>query len=43
MPVQRCSYLPPDGIAAGEHTLTVAFVGADGTSITADALLFQAA
>jgi hypothetical protein len=42
MTVQRCSYLPPAGIAPGEHTLTVAFAGADGTSISADALLFQA-
>jgi hypothetical protein len=43
MPVQRCSYLPPAGMTPGEHTLTVAFTGADGTSISADALLFQAA
>lgn len=43
MPVQRCSYLPKAGISPGEHTLTVAFAGADGTSISADALLFQAA
>lgn len=43
MPVQRCSYLPPAGMTPGEHTLTVAFTGADGTSISADALLFDAA
>jgi len=41
--VGRCSYLPTGGITPGEHTLTVAFVGADGTSISAEALLFQAA
>lgn len=42
-PGQRCAYLPQDGISAGEHTLTVAFLGADGTSISAASLLFDAA
>jgi hypothetical protein len=40
---QRCAYLPPDGLAPGEHTLTMAFVGADGTSISAGSVLFDAA
>jgi len=43
LPMQRCSYLPTAGITPGEHTLTVAFLGADGASISADALLFEAA
>lgn len=43
LPMQRCSYLPTTGITPGEHTLTVAFLGADGASISADALLFEAA
>jgi hypothetical protein len=42
-PGQRCSYLPPDGMDAGEHLLTVAFMGADGASISAASLLFDAA
>lgn len=42
-PGQRCAYLPHDGISQGEHTLTVAFLGADGTSISAASLLFDAA
>ena len=40
---QRCSYLPPDGLTEGEHTLTMAFVGADGSSISAGSVLFDAA
>jgi hypothetical protein len=40
---QRCAYLPPEGLTAGEHTLTMAFVGADGTSISAGSVLFDAA
>ena len=40
---QRCSYLPPEGLAAGEHTLTMAFVGSDGSSISAGSVLFDAA
>lgn len=43
MPGQRCSYLPAEGISPGEHTLTVAFLGSDGTSISAASLLFDAA
>jgi hypothetical protein len=42
-PGQRCSYLPPEGMAEGEHTLTMAFVGSDGSSITAECMLFDAA
>jgi hypothetical protein len=42
-PGQRCSYLPPEGIAEGEHTLTMAFVGPDGASITAESMLLDAA
>jgi hypothetical protein len=40
---QRCSYLPPEGMEPGEHTLTMAFVGADGASISAGSVLFDAA
>jgi hypothetical protein len=43
LPTQRCAYLPTEGLTSGEHTLTVAFVGANGSSISAEALLFQAA
>lgn len=42
-PGQRCSYLPTEGIDEGEHTLTVAFLGPDGASISAASLLFDAA
>lgn len=42
-PGQRCAYLPPDGMAAGEHTLTMAFMGSDGDSISAESVLFEAA
>jgi len=42
-PGQRCSYLPVEGIDPGEHTLTVAFLGSDGASISAASLLFEAA
>lgn len=42
-PGQRCSYLPMEGIDEGEHTLTVAFLGPDGDSISAASLLFDAA
>lgn len=42
-PGQRCSYLPPEGMEEGEHTLTMAFVGPDGSSITAESMLFDAA
>lgn len=40
---QRCSYLPPEGLDAGEHTLTTACRGSDGTSIAAASVLFDAA
>ena len=40
---QRCSYLPEGGFGAGDHLVTVAFVGADGTSVTAGSLRFAAA
>lgn len=43
LPMQRCSYLPGAGIAPGAHTLTVAFMGSDGDTISAEALLFEAA
>lgn len=42
-PGQRCSYLPTEGISSGEHTFTVAFLSADGTEISAQSLLFEAA
>jgi hypothetical protein len=42
-PGQRCAYLPTGGITPGEHTLTVAFLGSDGASISAASLLFDAA
>ncbi len=42
-PGQRCSYLPPEGIEPGEHTFTMAFLGSDGDSISAESLLFDAA
>jgi hypothetical protein len=40
---QRCAYLPEEGLTPGEHTVTVAFLGDDGTSITAESLRFEAA
>jgi hypothetical protein len=40
---QRCSYLPEGGISPGHHTFTAAFLGGDGASISAEALLFEAA
>ena len=40
---QRCSYHPPQGLVPGEHTLTMAFVGSDGSSISAESMLFDAA
>ena len=40
---QRCAYQPDADLSRGEHTLTVAFVAADGASVAADALLFEAA
>jgi hypothetical protein len=43
VPGQRCSYQPEGGIDAGQHTLTAAFLGRDGASISAESLLFEAA
>jgi hypothetical protein len=40
---QRCSYLPPDGMTSGEHTLTTVVLGSDGESISAESTLFEAA
>jgi hypothetical protein len=42
-PGQRCSYLPVHDMTAGAHTLTMAFMGSDGSSISAQSLLFDAA
>ncbi len=42
-PGQRCAYRPADGVSVGVHTLTVAFMGGDGESISAASLLFDAA
>jgi hypothetical protein len=43
LPGQRCSYRPEAGVDPGQHTLTVAFVSADGTEISAESVLFDAA
>ena len=40
---QRCAYLPPEGLTAGRHTLTVAFRAADRGSLAARSVLFDAA
>jgi hypothetical protein len=40
---QRCAYLPDGGFSAGDHTVTIAFRGPDGRSITAEAIRFRAA
>lgn len=42
-PGQRCSYRPDGGIEPGERVLTVAFVSPDGTGISAESVLFEAA
>lgn len=42
-PGQRCAYLPPEGVGTGEHTLTMAFLSADGAAISAGSVLFDAA
>jgi hypothetical protein len=42
-PGQRCSYRPEDGLAAGTRVLTVGFSSADGTGVSAEAVLFTAA
>jgi hypothetical protein len=40
---QRCAYLPEGGLASGPHTVTIAFLGSAGGSITAQAIRFDAA
>ena len=42
-PGQRCSYRPDSGIDAGDHVFTVAFLSPDGTGISAESVLFEAA
>jgi hypothetical protein len=42
-PGQRCSYKPDGGIEPGERVLTVAFLSSDGTGISAESVLFEAA
>lgn len=39
----RCSYLPQGGFGPGDHVVTVAFVGDDGASVTAESIQFVAA
>lgn len=41
-PGQRCAYRPEGGFDAGAHVVTVAFLGADGASMTAESLRFHA-
>jgi hypothetical protein len=40
---QRCAYLPDGGFEVGAHTVTIAFLGPDGESITAESIHFEAA
>jgi hypothetical protein len=40
---QRCAYLPEGGFEAGPHTVTIAFLGPDGESISAESVQFAAA
>ncbi len=42
-PGQRCEYRPEGGIDPGDRVLTVAFLSADGTGISAQSVLFEAA
>jgi hypothetical protein len=42
-PGQRCSYRPEGGIEPGQRVLTVAFLSPDGTGISAESVLFEAA
>jgi hypothetical protein len=42
-PGQRCSYHPADGIRPGTRVLTVAFLSPDGSGISAESVLFEAA
>jgi hypothetical protein len=43
LPGRRCSWRPAGGIPAGGHTLTVAYRSGDGTGISAESVLFEAA
>jgi hypothetical protein len=40
---QRCAYLPEGGFEVGRHTVTIAFLGTGGDSITAESIPFVAA
>jgi hypothetical protein len=42
-PGQRCTYHPEGGIDPGDRVLTVAFLSPDGTGISAESVLFEAA
>jgi hypothetical protein len=42
-PGQRCSYQPDGGIPAGQRVFTVAFLSPDGSDISAESVLFEAA
>jgi hypothetical protein len=42
-PGQRCSYHPDGGIEPGQRVFTVAFLSLDGTGISAESVLFEAA
>jgi hypothetical protein len=42
-PGQRCAYDPEGDLELGAHTVTVAFLGSDGTEITAETMRFDAA
>jgi len=42
-PGQRCSFTPEGGIPAGSRVLTVAFLSPDGSAISAESVLFEAA
>jgi hypothetical protein len=42
-PGQRCAYLPEGGFEPGAHTVTIAFLGPGGDSITAESIHFEAA
>ena len=40
---QRCAFLPAGGFEVGAHTVTIAFLGSDGASITAESIQFAVA
>jgi hypothetical protein len=42
-PGQRCTYRPEGGIDPGDRVLTVGFLSTDGTGISAESVLFEAA